>query len=126
MVVAHAAGLLGAAWGVGLRVEVEHHALTAEVGELDLAPILVGEGEVGGNVTLVDHVGILDRNPCLERTRSSGALCRPRRGPCNRRTARRAEGVCDVAGEVARFRYLRAFRPNIAANTPHRRVPAYT
>src|SRR5437588_4442374 len=55
MVVAHAAGLLRAAGGVGLGIEVQHYTLAAEVSQLDSAAVLVGELEVGGLVSGFDH-----------------------------------------------------------------------
>src|SRR5207248_6945693 len=55
MVVAHAAGLLRAAGGVGLGIEVQHYTLAAEVSQLDSAAVLVGELEVGGLISGFDH-----------------------------------------------------------------------
>ena len=49
-VVAHAAGLGGAAGGVGLGIEVENDGLAAQARQRDGVAVLVGEGEVGGGV----------------------------------------------------------------------------
>jgi hypothetical protein len=40
---------------VGLGIEVENDGRSAEVRELDLAPVLVGESEVGCLVAGFDH-----------------------------------------------------------------------
>src|SRR5439155_11770148 len=55
LVVAHAAGLLGAAGGVCLGIKVENYPLAAEVRQLDSAAVLVGELEVGGLLAGLDH-----------------------------------------------------------------------
>src|SRR3954452_22508644 len=54
-VVTDAAGLRRAAWRVGLQVEVERHPAPAQRGEADRLAVLVGEREVGGGSTRVDH-----------------------------------------------------------------------
>ena len=55
--VADAAGLGGAAGGVGTRVEIEDDRLAAQVGERDRLAVLVGQGEVGRLVACLKHPG---------------------------------------------------------------------
>ena len=55
LVVAHAAGLLSAAEGVGLRIKIQYDPLAFEVGEPNSAAVLVGDGEVGGWIANLDH-----------------------------------------------------------------------
>ena len=57
--VAHAAGLLGAAGGVGLWVEKQYDPLAGEVRELDSPAVLVGELELGRLIAGLDHAEIL-------------------------------------------------------------------
>src|SRR3954452_12392464 len=57
--IAHAAGLGCAAGRFRLRIEVEDHTLPPEVRELDGAPMLVGQLEVGGLMSGLDHGSIL-------------------------------------------------------------------
>ena len=72
--VADAAGLGGAARGVGLRVEVEDDGPAGEVGERDGLAVLVGQREVGGALALGDHLSNLESRRSL-RTRPSVWHC---------------------------------------------------
>jgi len=53
--VAHAAGLRGAAGRLGLGVEVHDHRLPAEVGQPHRPPVLVGQLEVGREFSRLWH-----------------------------------------------------------------------
>src|SRR6476620_9366319 len=57
--IAHAAGLGCAAGRFRLGIEVEDDTLSAEVRELDGAPMLVGQLEVGRLMCGLDHASIL-------------------------------------------------------------------
>src|SRR5580700_195525 len=48
--IAKAAGFRGAARGVVLRVEIQHHRLAAQLGQADAAVAVGGHGEIGGLV----------------------------------------------------------------------------
>jgi hypothetical protein len=75
---------------VGLGVEVEDHRLAAELRELDGVAVLVGEGEVRGLLSLLDH----GRDPNhLSRRGLTGSPRLSSGGPCAwgaRTTPRRA------------------------------------
>ena len=68
-VIAHAARLDRTTWGSCLRVEVDDDRLATEVRELHRPTVLVGQLEVGGRLSLLDHARILAVSP--ERSRAS-------------------------------------------------------